>query len=251
MYRASLDYADVMKRSTYIAPRDVHRTTVAQLLAGARAIPPGQGARLGLPGIGDDGEDPPVYFAGDRTLVQRKCVAIVGSRKASDDGKMRARKLAKQLVDAGVVVVSGLAEGIDVSAHRSAIENGGKTIAVIGTPLDKAYPAKHAELQELIYREHLLVTPFRKGDAVYPSNFPQRNKLMAALADATVVIEATDDSGALHQAAECAPKRLNRWLFIARSILGRTDCTWPKKFLDAPGDKVRVLDRVEDVLAVL
>ena len=78
----------------------------------------------------------------------------------SDDGASRARRLARELVAAGVVVVSGLAKGVDTEALSSAIESGGSTVAVIGTPLDKAYPAENARLQEQIYDGHLLLTPF-------------------------------------------------------------------------------------------
>lgn len=240
-----------MSQDKYTPPKEVHATSVAKLLAGVRSIPLGQGARLALPGFGEESEDPLVYFSGDASLVRRRAVAIVGSRKVSDRGSRHAAELAAELVGAGVVVVSGLAEGVDAAAHRAAIAAGGRTVAVIGTPLEKAYPAKHASLQERIYREHLLVTPFPRGSRVFPSNFPQRNKLMAALSDATIIIEANDDSGSLHQAAECAPRRLNRWLFIARSILERRDVTWPARFLNAQNAKVRILDKVDDVLAVL
>ena len=82
-------------------------------------------------------------------------------------------------------MVSGLAEGIDYAAHTAAIDHGGRTIAVIGTPLDKVYPAKHADLQETIYRDHLLVSAFEWGKGFVPSNFPERNRIMARLAMAT------------------------------------------------------------------
>src|SRR5205814_51885 len=111
------------------------------------------------------------------------------------------------------VIVSGLARGIDTAALMGAIEKGGRTVAVIGTPLDKAYPAENADLQTEIYSHHLLVTPFRIGEQVFKANFPKRNRVMAAISDATVIIEASDTSGTLHQAAEC--EKLGRWLFIA------------------------------------
>lgn len=241
------------ERSQYVPPTTIHTIGLWELLSGVREVPLHQRKRLVLPGFeatGDNG-GPTLWYSGDINLVQNKSVAIVGSRSASRPGKARARRLARELAADGVVVVSGLAEGVDYSAHEAAIEGGGATIAVIGTPIDKAYPAKHAPLQELIYREHLLISPFPPASRVFRSNFPQRNRVMAALTDATVIIEASDTSGTLHQAAECAPKRLDRWLFIAKSLVDRSDITWPRRFLDAPGDKVRALEHTEDVLSVL
>ena len=96
-----------------------------------------------------------------------------------------------------MLIVSGLAKGVDTAAHTSAIEAGGVTAAVIGTPLDKAYPAENASLQALIYREYLLLSPFTPGEKVYKGNFPKRNRIMAAITDATVIIEASDRLPAL------------------------------------------------------
>jgi DNA processing protein len=185
---------------------------------------------------------PYLYLAGDQTLLQLPGVAVVGSRKVTPAGQKRAQQLARALVARGVVVVSGLAEGIDIAAHTAAVEHGGRTIAVIGTPLDKAYPAKHGGMQERIYREHLLVSPFRHGERTFPSHFPERNKVMARLTRATVIIEASDTSGTLHQAAEC--ERICRPLFIARSVMDDPKLTWPKRFKNA-----KVLESPEDVLA--
>jgi DNA processing protein len=189
----------------------------------------------------------PIYYAGELNLLCRPCVAIVGTRKVSADGAARARRLAKELVQAGVVVVSGLAEGVDTCAHTSAINSGGRTVAVIGTPLDKAYPAVNGPLQETIYSQHLLLSQFRHGTKTFQSSFPQRNKVMAAITDATVIIEASDTSGTLHQAAECA--RLGRWLFIARSVTEDPSLTWPKRFLHS--EKVGILDSTESLIRTI
>ncbi|TIN70900.1 MAG: DNA-processing protein DprA [Mesorhizobium sp.] len=174
-------------------------------------------------------DDTVFYYVGDLSLLMRPCVAIVGTRQVSEKGRARTSRLARGLVDAGVVVVSGLAYGVDTIAHRTAIESGGKTIAVIGTPLDKASPSENAELQEEIYKNHLLISQFPIGQKTSRASFPQRNKLMATLTDATAVMEASDTSGTLHQAAECT--RLGRWLFIARSVVDDEMLTWPEKFL--------------------
>lgn len=174
-------------------------------------------------------DDTQFWYAGDISLLSRPCVAIVGTRQVSEKGRARTARLARGLVDAGIVVVSGLAYGVDAMAHRATIDAGGRTIAVIGTPLDKASPSENAALQEEIYSNHLLISQFPVGQKTSRANFPQRNKLMATLADATVVIEASDTSGTLHQAAECT--RIGRWLFIARSVVEDKSLTWPAKFL--------------------
>lgn len=186
----------------------------------------------------DGGVDGRVFVAGDTSLLQRRCIAVIGARKASVMGRKRARQFARQLAEQGVVVVSGLAEGIDTEALTAAMEAGGKVVAVIGTPIDQAYPAKNKELQETIYRDHLLVSQFAIGSRVYPSNFPARNRTMAALSDGSVVIEASDTSGTLHQAAEC--QRLGRWLGIAKSVVEDPSLSWPAKFLDYP--KTQILE---------
>jgi DNA processing protein len=185
---------------------------------------------------------PYLYLAGDQQLLDRPAVAIVGSRKASEDGRRRAAKLAKALVAKGIVVMSGLAEGIDEAAHVAAIDAGGSTVAVIGTPLDKAYPAKHGALQQAIYERHLLVSPFPAGTRTFPSHFPERNRVMARLSRATVIVEAGDTSGALHQAVEC--ESVGRALFIAASVMNDPKLTWPKRFKTAI-----VLEAAEQVLA--
>jgi DNA processing protein len=185
---------------------------------------------------------PELYLAGDRSLLELPAVAIVGSRKASAEGRKRASQLATALVRRGIVVMSGLAEGIDEAAHRAAIAAGGRTIAVIGTPLNSAYPAKHAELQQIIYTHHLLISPFPAGTRTFPSHFPERNRVMARLSRATVIVEASDTSGALHQAVEC--EAAGRSLFIAKSVVDNPSLAWPKRFKTAI-----TLESAEQVIA--
>ena len=184
-----------------------------------------------------------LWYAGHPELLsQLPRVSIVGSRTASAEALRRAAKLAAQLVAHGVTIVSGLARGIDGAAHRSAIENGGRTIAVIGTPLDRAYPPEHAELQWLIAREHLLVSQFPVGHPVSRSNFPRRNRTMALLSHATVIVEAGETSGTLSQGWEAL--RLGRPLFIMRSVAEDQRLKWPRKMLDYGG---LVLSEAEEV----
>ncbi len=171
---------------------------------------------------------PELFVAGNADLLRAgPCVAIVGSRKASPQGLDRARKLADLLTQHGVIVVSGLAAGIDTAAHETAIQCGGRTIAVLGTPLDDCFPQQNAALQARIMREHLVVSQFAPGTTVGKHTFPMRNRTMALIADATVIIEATDQSGAINQGWEAL--RLGRPLWIAKSLFEHPDVTFPDK----------------------
>ncbi|HEV2414735.1 MAG TPA: DNA-processing protein DprA [Candidatus Dormibacteraeota bacterium] len=125
-------------------------------------------------------------------------VAIVGSRRPTPYGESVAEELALDLARAGVVIVSGLALGIDAAAHRGALNAGGVTIAVMGTGVDVIYPAAHALLAESILKGGgALVSEFPDGTAPRRHNFPARNHTMAALSDVVVVVEAAETSGAL------------------------------------------------------
>lgn len=186
-----------------------------------------------------------IYYAGNIGLIEKPSISVIGTRKVTDVGRKRAHKFARELAEAGVVVVSGLADGVDTHALSSAVRAGGEVIAVIGTPLDSAYPAKNAELQEEIYSNHLLISQFADGERVYPSNFPARNRTMAALSDASVIIEASESSGTLHQAAECV--RLGRWLGISKSVAEDPALEWPSRFLEY--NRCVVLESTEEFLA--
>jgi DNA processing protein len=126
-----------------------------------------------------------------------------------------------------VVVVSGLAEGIDTAAHIASIEAQGHTIAVLGSPVDVAYPAGNKVLLEMIAKDHLVVSQFAPGSAIQPKNFPMRNRTMALLSHATVIVEAAEKSGTIHQAWEAL--RLGRPLFLLESIVKNPELTWPKE----------------------
>lgn len=172
-----------------------------------------------------------MYLEGDESLLRGGVrVCIIGTRKPSARGRAHARQFAEFLVRNGVTVVSGLAMGVDTEAHRTTIESGGRTIAVLGTPLDKVNPPSNAELQREIGERHLLVSQFAPGSNVYPSNFPQRNRTMALLSNATIIIEAGETSGTLHQGFEAL--RLGRPLFLLNDVVANPKLTWPKKMLD-------------------
>lgn len=179
-------------------------------------------------------------------LRQQPRVAVVGARKASPDGLKRAAKLARILVEHRAIVFSGLAEGIDAAAHVAAIEAGGRTVAVIGTPLGETYPAKHGALQERLMRDHLVVSQFAAGYPTTRKNFPLRNRTMALLCDASVIVEASDGSGSLSQGWEAL--RLGRPLFLMASILEQRDLAWPRTMLDYGA---MVLREPEELLAQL
>lgn len=170
-------------------------------------------------------------------------VSIVGARTASAQGLGRAHRLAKELAGEGVVVVSGLAKGIDTAAHRGAIDAKGNTIAVLGTPLDRCYPKENDALLQLIMREHLAISQFPPGSPIQRYNFPQRNRTMALIAEATVIVEAGNSSGSLSQGWEAL--RLGRLVFMMKSVFERPGLTWPNKLLDYGA---RVLTRSEDLL---
>lgn len=161
--------------------------------------------------------------------LPRPRVSIIGSRKASQEGLDAAETITKTLVENQTVIVSGLAEGIDTSAHRAAIDMGGKTIAVLGTPLNKVYPRKNFDLQQEIMRNHLAVSQFKIGHPTKPKDFVLRNRTMALISDATIIVEAGDTSGSLHQGWETL--RLGRPLFIWQSVLNNKQLTWPEKML--------------------
>ena len=170
-----------------------------------------------------------LFLAGNVDLLRRRPkVSVVGSRKASPEAIRRAARLARILVENNVVVVSGLAEGVDTAAHRAAMEAGGSTIAVIGTPLDKNYPKENRDLQCEIASRHLVVSQFTPGTKVRPYFFPMRNRTMALIVDASVIVEAGATSGSLSQGWEAL--RLGRSLFIMQSILdNHPDLEWPLK----------------------
>lgn len=231
-------------RRRYTTPRDVNETTLSSVLARI-GRPPLEQRQMSLLATDQSKSDSFLFCAGDIDILKRPAVAVVGARSVSDEGAARARRIARELAQAGIVVVSGLAKGVDVNAHQAAIAAGGSTVAVIGTPLTQAYPADHSALQESIAEDHLLVSPFAPGTRVFQSNFPKRNRVMAALTDGTVIIEASDTSGTLHQATEC--QRLGRWLFILRSVFDDHRLKWPRSF--ASYARMVVVDSTADVVS--
>ena len=145
--------------------------------------------------------DPPprLYVRGARdvALLAEPAVAVVGARACSAYGRSVTRSLARELAGAGLVVVSGMARGIDGEAHRGALEGGGRTVAVLGCGIDRDYPAAHAELARRIGKDGLVLSEYEPGVEPAPWRFPARNRIIAGLCSATVVVEARERSGAL------------------------------------------------------
>jgi len=145
-------------------------------------------------------DPPPGLFlrgAGDLSLLSRAAVAIVGARACSGYGASVARSLGRDLARAGLVVVSGMARGIDAEAHRGALEADAPTIAILGCGIDRDYPAAHAELARRIAATGLIASEYAPGVEPAPWRFPARNRIVAGLCAATVVVEARERSGAL------------------------------------------------------
>jgi DNA processing protein len=143
--------------------------------------------------------DPPslIYAHGHIDLLQRSCLAIVGSRNATAQGESNAASFAKALSNAGLTIVSGLAVGIDAAAHRGGLEGAGSTIAVLGTGIDVLYPKRNSELAGRIAAQGLLLSEFPLGTGPVASNFPRRNRLISGLAQGCLVVEAALASGSL------------------------------------------------------
>ncbi|MEM4282031.1 MAG: DNA-processing protein DprA [Candidatus Caldarchaeum sp.] len=175
--------------------------------------------------------------------VQR--VAVVGTRQPTSRAVEFTKQVVKDLVREKVAVVSGLARGVDTVAHKTAIENGGKTIAVLGTPLNRFYPPENRELQLTIMREHLAVSQFPPNHVTHPRDFILRNRTMALISDASIIVEAGETSGALSQGWEAI--RLGRPLYIAPFMLEQ-NLDWPKKMIEYGA---KIFEDVDDLVGLL
>lgn len=166
-----------------------------------------------------DPRPPTLYVAGDAAAFRRRGVAVVGTRRASGYGLSVATEVADDLARSGVCVVSGLALGVDGAAHRAAISAAGHTIAVLPSPLDRVYPPRHRPLaREIVAAGGALVTEVPTGSIVGRPDFARRNRIIAGLSDAVVVVEAPDRSGALLTAA--AAVAIGRELYAVPGPIG-------------------------------
>ncbi len=191
-----------------------------------------------------------LYFQGWWDLVNSpRSVAIVGTRKPTPEGLARTRNLVKALLQDDFTIVSGLAAGVDTAAHTTAIEQGGRTIAVLGTPLSKAYPTANAKLQKEIAKNHLLISQVPVKRYSNPKNptvnnffFPERNITMSALTEATIIIEAGETSGTLVQARHALKQ--GRKLFILESNFQNSALKWPHTFEERGAIRVADYDDI-------
>lgn len=162
---------------------------------------------FGMVSIGEPGyplllpliQKPPkiLYYIGDLALASKRCVAVVGSRKTTDYGRWAAYTLGQRLADHGIVVVSGLAAGIDACGHAGALKANGKTIAVLGCGIDRCYPAANKKLKDQIAATGLILSEYPPGFQAATYTFPQRNRIISGIAEATVVAAAGLHSGSL------------------------------------------------------
>ena len=175
--------------------------------------------------------DPPaaLYLSGRLQPADRLAVAIVGVRRATPQGEAVAGRIAEGLAARGFTIVSGLARGIDAAAHRGALRAGGRTIALLGSGPDRIYPAEHRTLAEAIAASGAVATELRVGTSPLPRHFPERNRLIAALAWATVVVEAARDSGSLITADLAA--EAGRTVFAVPGAVGEPNAEGPNALL--------------------
>jgi len=191
---------------------------------------------------------PPLCLAvrGGLLPADEVAVAVVGTRHPSAYGRHMAEVIAADLARAGVTVVSGLAAGIDAAAHRGALEVGGRTVAVLGTGIDRVYPAWHAELAAAIARQGALVSEFPCGAPPLAFHFPHRNRLISGLAAGTVVIEARERSGSLTTARYALEQ--GREVFAVPGQVGVATHRGPHRLIR---EGARLVTSADDVLEEL
>jgi DNA processing protein len=192
---------------------------------------------------------PLIFVAGEVQPSDGRAVAVIGSRKASPRGLRTAREIAQHLVGQRYAVISGLAAGIDTTAHTAALADGGRTVAVIGTGLHRAYPSANAALQHRIARDGAVVSQFWPQQGPTRRTFPARNAVMSGLAKATVIVEAGPTSGVRGQARMALAH--GRPVFLHSTLLAQD---WARELAAKPGTRTFTkphqitdsLERLED-----
>jgi len=184
-----------------------------------------------------------IFVHGKILKKDSKAVAIVGSRTATEYGKSIAKKFAGELSKNGVTIISGLARGIDTIAHKSALELGGRTIAVLGSGLDVVYPPENVNLAKEIQKHGALVSEFPEGTKPLPKNFLRRNRIIAGLSLAVLVVEGKRRSGTLSTAKFAA--ELGREVF---AIPGRVDSLLSEAPIYLIEQGAQIAKKPEDIL---
>lgn len=187
---------------------------------------------------------PMIFVAGDLEQRDRRSVAVVGARKASPGGIVTARAIAEHLAACEYTVVSGLAIGIDSAAHAAALEQGGRTVAVIGTGLTRCYPPQNAALQRRIAREGAVISQFWPDAPPRRQSFPMRNAVMSGLTLATVVVEGSERSGSSMQTRLALGQ--GRPVLLPKSLLAQQ---WASECAERPG--THVFSSPSELIAVL
>ncbi|MEO8911323.1 MAG: DNA-processing protein DprA [Gemmatimonadaceae bacterium] len=187
-----------------------------------------------------------LYAIGRRSTLAAPRVAIVGTRQSTGYGERTTRSLTRALVRAGVSIISGMARGIDGAAHRTAIEEGGNTVAVLGTGIDVPYPVGHRQLHRLIAERGLVLSENPPGATAHQGAFPKRNRIIAALAPVTIVVEAGFKSGALNTASQALD--LGR---VVAAVPGPIDSPQSQGSNQLLRDGAVMIASVDDALALL
>lgn len=197
--------------------------------------------------LADTKEAPPFLFLkGNVHLLNEKSVCVVGSRNASSESMKKTERIVKPLIKRNIVVNAGLAKGIDTATHKSALENGGRTIAVIGTPINQYYPKENKELQKDIEEKGLVVSQFPPCNSVNRWNFLTRNATMSGISLATIIMETGETSGALKQ-ADYALKQ-GRDVLIPQSAIDNPSIKWTKKYVSKGAYAFRTLKEALEIL---
>ena len=187
-----------------------------------------------------------LYAIGRASALTKPRVAIVGTRNSTAYGERTTRTLSRALVRAGVSIISGMARGIDGAAHRTAIEEGGNTVAVLGTGIDVPYPVGHRQLHRSIGEHGLVLSENPPGATAHQGAFPKRNRIIAALAPVTIVVEAGFKSGALNTASQAL--ELNR---VVAAVPGPIDSEQSKGSNQLLRDGAVMIASVDDAFALL
>jgi DNA processing protein len=192
--------------------------------------------------------DPPpvLHYTGSIELLNRPALAIVGSRNATPQGRSNAEAFATALAEAGLTIVSGLAQGIDAAAHRGGLAGAGKSIAVVGTGIDRIYPAANKALAQRLAESGGLLSQFTLATAPLPGNFPRRNRIISGLVRGVLVVEATPNSGSLITARFAAEQ--GREVF---AIPGSIHSPFSKGCHRLIKDGAKLVETAEDVLEEL
>lgn len=188
---------------------------------------------------------PYLFLKGNVYLLNEKSVSVVGSRNASREAMEKTEILVKALVKRNIVVNAGLAKGIDTITHQTALKNNGRTIAVIGTPINQYYPKENKNLQLTIEKHGLVVSQFPPCNKVYKWNFPTRNATMSGISIATIIMEAGEKSGALRQADHCIKQ--GRDILIPYSLL-QSSLLWPRKYIQKGAHTFKNIKEVLELL---